>query len=219
MSIVTSILQCLYPSLCRSCNALITPDAIFCSPCASTIKPIVSALLPISKHQTLTVFAVSNYVNPVKTLVAGKFSGDLLASRQLAQLMLSNTPIQELAYDYIVSVPLHWTRYASRGFNQAYTMAKVIGKARNIPVASLVCRTRKTQFQWSLPAAIRQENVKNAFDISFRYKLTGVDFLKDKRILLVDDLCTTGATLKQVAKVLLRYQPASLTAVVGCRAV
>lgn len=219
MGLLNLILRCIYPSLCRSCGVLIPVQTIFCGLCASGIKPIVSLVLPLDKHTTFSVFAVSEYASPVRSLVVKKFSGDLLASHHLAQLMLVHTPISQLEFDYIVPVPLHWTRYASRGFNQAQEMAKVIGREKKIPVLQLVRRTRKTAFQWSLPALRRRENVLNAFDLSLRYKLMGTDFLQDKRVLLVDDLCTTGATLKQVAAIVQRCKPASVTAVVGCRTV
>ncbi|MCF7899828.1 hypothetical protein K9L05_04270, partial [Candidatus Babeliales bacterium] len=61
----------------------------------------------------------------------------------------------------------------------------------------------------------RQENLKNAFIIKTKYK----DVLKNKNILFVDDLCTTGATLKNAAKVLNKYGVQSFTAAVACRVV
>ena len=134
-------------------------------------------------------------------------------------MLLTQTNLATHEFDYIVPVPLHWARYAARGFNQAHEMAKVIGSVRNKPVRRVVRRVHKTAFQSSLSSKERQENVKSAFDIHYWYKLTGTDFLKNKHVLIVDDLCTTGATLVHVAKVLAKFKPASLTAFVGCRAV
>jgi len=214
-----SILQIVYPSLCRGCNCLVGQQDVFCPPCAASIKPIVSLHLPVTKHVIMPVFAASAYVPPVRTLVVKKFAGDVGASRQLAQLMLDHTPLRSLPVDYVVPVPLHWTRYASRGFNQAHEMAKIVAAGCDAKVARLVRRVRRTSFQWQLPAKGRQQNVAKAFDLHYWYRLTGTAAIEGKHVVLVDDLCTTGATLAQVAKVIAACKPASLTAVVGCRAV
>jgi ComF family protein len=219
MNLVKSALQLVYPSLCRGCQQLIPPTDIFCVHCMAQIRQVPSLIVPISKKNSLKVFAACAYQPPIKTLVVKKFSGDLLASKQLARLMLVYTPLRTMPIDYIIPVPLHWTRYSSRGFNQAYQMAKVIGSELNIPVCRFVRRARKTAFQWKVSGAGRTDNVKNAFDINWWYLLYGTDFIRDKHVVIVDDLCTTGATLVHVAKVIAAAHPASITAVVGCRAI
>lgn len=198
---------------------LIQSDGIFCASCISAIRPIPSIRFGINKHLSLHVFSVSAYQNPVRTLITKKFSSDRRASRQLARLMLDFTPLRNKHYDYIVPVPLHWTRYAYRGFNQAQQIASVIGKDRAIPVISFVSRIKSTTYQSMLSKKDRQKNVQHVFDVHWWYKLQGADMMQDKHILIVDDLCTTGATLVQVAKVIAPFQPASLTAVVGGRAI
>lgn len=115
--------------------------------------------------------------------------------------------------DLLVPVPLHWMRYAYRGYNQAYEMAQVLQKYMNIPVIELVGINRRTQFQFKLTASEREQNVKNAFYL----KTEHAQNFQSKHIVIVDDLMTSGATLQAVAKVLLPLKPASLTAVVGCR--
>jgi ComF family protein len=219
MNIVQQILQCVYPTLCRECNALITPSDIFCGHCLANIRPIPSKIFPITKNLTLTVFAVSHYASPVRRLVIKKFSGDVLASRQLARMMLAFTPVRTMPIDYFVPIPLHWTRYASRGFNQAHVIAKSLSKELKKPTLRLLHRSRRTTFQWKLSAERRRTNVQHAFSIHPWYKFIGTDCIQGKNIVLIDDLCTTGATLIQVAKVIARYEPASLTALVGCRAI
>lgn len=173
----------------------------------------------INRNLTLKVFAASAYQDPIRPLVTKKFSGDMLASRQLARMILAMTPLQKDPVDFLVPIPLHWTRYSSRGFNQAYEMAKFLSKQLNVPVLNLIRRSKRTTFQWKLAPNERQLNVRGAFDFSWWYRLTGTDFLRDKHIVLVDDLCTTGSTLVHIAKVIAKAHPASITAVVGCRAI
>lgn len=219
MNLFRLMQQCLYPALCRACSKIIVAQDVFCASCAMTIKPLVSKMIPITKNLTLSVYAVSDYVDPVKLLVLKKFTGDVSASRHLAFLMLKMLPINTFAIDYVVPVPLHWTRYAWRGFNQSYEMARVIGKQIEAPVIRLVRRNRKTAFQSQLSVLERAENVHHAFDVNYWYKMVGTDCIRGKHILIVDDLCTTGATLTQIAKAIAPLKPASLTAVVGCRIV
>ncbi len=219
MSLIKTALQCLYPTLCRSCEQLIPAEDIFCAACLADLKSIPSIVLPIGSRLTMKVFAVSPYQLPVKPLVTKKFSGDVLASQQLARLMLSLTPIRKQTVDFLIPIPLHWTRYARRGFNQSYEMAKVLSSDLQAPTVRLLSRTRMTTFQWKLSGARRQENVKDAFSIHPWYRYADTEFLADKHIVLVDDLCTTGATLVHAAKIIARVKPASITALVGCRAV
>ncbi len=219
MNLISMFFQSLYPTLCRGCSCLIKQDDIFCSRCYASLQPIPSVIVPVTQTVSMKVFAVSAYKDPLKVLVRRKFYGDVLASQQLARLMLAWTPLSKYPIDCLVPVPLHWSRYASRGFNQAHEIAKVIGSQLNIPVISVARRTRKTTFQWKLSSADRHQNVKQAFDTAHWYVWQGGNDIKGKHVLLVDDLFTTGATLIHVAKVLVRHKPASLTAVVGCRAV
>jgi len=209
----------IYPPMCRTCLLIIRPGAVFCDACIVAIKPIVSKIFPVTRHYTLKVFAVTEYKEPLRDLVTKKFYGDVVATRQLATLMTRFIPLRDMPIDYLVPVPLHWTRYAVRGYNQTYTMAKILGEHCNTPVKRLLWRTRKTAFQWSLSAADRQENVKEAFGLHPWYQWQEMAFLEGKHIVLVDDLCTTGATLIQMAKALAPYKPASISAVVACRAV
>ncbi len=95
--------------------------------------------------------------------------------------------------DFIVPVPLHRWRFWRRRFNQAATLAQLIAKgsaAKFTP--DLLVRTRATAQQVGLSAKERQKNVKNAFAVPFEAKAT----IAGKRIVLVDDVRTTGSTLR-----------------------
>lgn len=210
--------QALYPSFCFSCGQLIANGQTFCPPCLGIVKMLPSVVFPITASCDLKVFAAAAYQDPVRGLVTKKFYGDLVGSYQLADLMLQLTPIQKASIDYITYVPLHWQRYAWRGFNQSHEMAKALGKALKIPVVGIVRRQRKTQFQWKLKSNDRKENIQGAFAPSWHCMLRGGSFIRGKHIALVDDLCTTGTTLVHVAKIIAQFKPASITAFVGCRA-
>jgi len=163
----------------------------------------------------VTVIALSDYKDPLKKLILAKRWSDPLASVQLGMLLSRMPSIKELDCDIITSIPLHWMRYAARGFNQAEEMAKIMSKKKNIPLVQLLKRTKKTAFQSDLSSSSRVMNVNDAFILSTQQK----DIYKDKHIVLVDDLMTTGATIRQAAKELLKLKPRKITVVVACRVI
>lgn len=104
--------------------------------------------------------------------------------------------VERLGVDAVIPVPLHKSKYRLRGFNQAEVLARGIGKKMNVPVLTeVVSRSRNTMAQKNLNDKERQENLKNAF------KITDNEVQLNK-VLLVDDIYTTGSTIDSVARVL-----------------
>lgn len=104
--------------------------------------------------------------------------------------------IQRTGVEAIIPIPLYKQKHRRRGFNQAQVLAEGIGRELNIPVLSkVVGRTRSTVAQKELNDKERQKNVKNAFKIIDNE-------VKLKKVLLVDDIYTTGSTMDAVAGVL-----------------
>ena len=210
-----------YPSFCKSCLSLIEQNFIFCLECDSKIKPIVSSFLPLTPTKKMKIFAVSAYKNPLKKLILEKsYAGNMLASKQLGEIIYKKTLVRNLDIDFLIPVPLHWTRFAKRGYNQAYVIAKELGLKLDVPVLDILKRKKKTVYQASISFSGRQKNVENAFCLKSEYDNKDISLLlKNKNILFVDDLCTTGATLKNSAKYLLKFKPKSINAVVSCRVI
>jgi len=109
-------------------------------------------------------------------------------------------------------MPLHWRRRLSRGFNQSDLLAAELSRLTGVPVLSGVRRKRHTPPQSGLSQAGRRRNVTGSFDVPAN---AGV---KDKRILLVDDVLTTGATASACAKALKRAGAMHVTAITVARA-
>ena len=100
--------------------------------------------------------------------------------------------------DYLVPVPLHFSKKRSRGFNQAEVLAQPLAEALDIPLAcNMLKRVKKTAPQMGLSGPAREQNLFGAFIINPKRYEAG------RRILLVDDIFTSGATMNACAKILL----------------
>jgi ComF family protein len=116
--------------------------------------------------------------------------------------------------DLVVPVPLHWTRLFARRYNQAAVLAHALAGAGGPPVgADWLVRRRRTPSQGKRNAAARRRNVAGAF------ALKGGREARGRRIVLVDDVFTTGATLEECARVLLRAGAARVDALTLARTV
>jgi ComF family protein len=182
------------------------------------IRPIVSTTLKVSKKVALKVFAASAYEDPLKRLILAKGHSDIVAARQLGDLIWNITTVKNISFDYIVPIPLHWTRFAYRGFNQAEEIARIIAHKSGKPMVNLLKRSVRTVQQSTLSSSGRSANVKNAFIFSSDSS-RHFSYFYLKRVLLVDDLMTTGSTLAEATRLLSFLPLKEVVAVVACRVV
>jgi ComF family protein len=212
------LLSFLFPSTCRFCGVFLPGDKIFCDACDEHIVRIPEKYIPLGEDRVITVYAASAYENPLKKLILKKAFSDRRASWQLGHIM-SQKIDRSLSFDLIIPVPLHWTRYLRRGFNQSYEIGTVLSKELGIPMIDLLKRTKMTRHQSEFSGNDRQANVKDVFEIRKKYVGGIRKVIENKNILFVDDLCTSGATLKNMALPLLAESPQSISAFVACRAI
>lgn len=203
------------PPYCVSCKKFLETRDPLCYECLRSVQPVVSILLPITSTKSIKVLAISDYQNPLKRLIWSKRYGKRVASKQLGELIWQMTYVQKTTFDVIVPIPLHWTRYAWRGYNQAEEIGNVLATESGKPLENLLYRTQRTAFQSTLRKAERAKNIHHIFALSNVDK----ELYRDKHILIVDDLLTTGATMREAARALLVLRPASITGVVACRVV
>lgn len=205
----------LAPPFCLFCSQNLQERVAFCDNCFLQIYPIVPFDFYCGKDRMVKIFAVCAYKDPVRSLILAKHTSNETYIRLLADFVAQQKVIDHLDFDIIVYIPLHWTRYASRGFNQAEIIAQAISNKTGKFVIPLLVRSKKTKFQARLPVDARQKNVEGAFSIDSKF----VQQIVGKKILLVDDLFTTGSTVKAVVAILFPYQPKKIDVFVVCRVI
>ena len=146
-----------------------------------------------------TARAICQFSGPIRRAIhAFKYENKTHLAKTLIGLMEKNRPSLDIcAYDLLVPIPLHKNRLRQRGYNQSLLLARELHRWYATPVNDrMVRRVRDCAAQIELVGAQRLENVKGVFSLG--------DDPTGKTILLVDDVLTTGATVSECAKVLLR---------------
>ncbi|MCM1323090.1 MAG: ComF family protein [Acetobacter sp.] len=207
------------PPRCLLCGKVIHSDNSLCSDCFSNINFITKPYckhcgFPLSEFETDSLYCLTclskkspfrlsrsavKYDNFSKKLILDfKFSDRLENKTLLAHwLFVAGEDIFNQGIDVIIPVPLHYARLFKRKYNQSAVLAAELSKLCHRPVDYKVLRKIKhTTPQIECSGKQRSRNVKNAFQIISPEKIKG------KRIVLIDDVFTTGATLTECAKAL-----------------
>ncbi|MBI3301377.1 MAG: ComF family protein [Deltaproteobacteria bacterium] len=223
---LTAALALLYPQRCLGCKALVGPEESFCTGCRRFLQIIESPLClccgapfatsagsdhlcsrcqarpPAFRQARSWACYQSGETSPrplSEAIQHFKYHRNLSTGKALAALGAMHFPLASQEYDLIVPVPLHLERLRWRGFNQSLILSRAIGRARQIAVDPfLLERTRPTVPQTQLNESERRANVRGAFVVVAPERLEG------ERVLLVDDVYTSGATVEECARALCR---------------
>ncbi len=186
--------------LCAGCAAELPRNRVCCARCALPLKSAAALCGECIKREPpfASTFAPFEYAHPLDLLLVRlKFSRSLAAGRVLGQLALDAFAEDKVATPQaIVPVPLHRDRLRERGYNQALELARAFSDALGVPVREILVRRRATAAQSDLDAAARRRNVRGAFDV------IGDDL--PVHVALIDDVMTTGTTIRECARVLRR---------------
>jgi ComF family protein len=207
-------LQFLHKPLCEVCGKPFDPLAIAhlcpeCRPSRNHKPPEFTALRSCFGFNGPMREAVHRYKYQNQRSLAH------LLGQELANFWISdcNGTLQTPHCDLITPVPLHWWRAYRRGYNQSGLIANHLSENIGVPAKVLLRRVKPTRPQVELDRDQRAENVKNAFQVDE----TAAPSIRGKTVLLVDDVCTTGATLRECAKALKSGGAAAVYAVTLAR--
>ena len=218
--VLPRLLNLIYPRRCPVCDDIVGGTRLICEPCRLRLHPVREPFCkkcgkPLStqeaeycpdcgrrKHLYTRGRAVFEYDFVMREYI-GSFKyenrrefGDFYVREMLGSC---KEAVRSWNIDLIIPIPLHRSRRRTRGFNQAELIARKLGKELGIPVsADTLLRSRKTKPQKELNDQERRNNLKNAFKI-------GKNDLEFKKILLIDDIYTTGSTIDAAASVLLDH--------------
>ena len=199
--LVKRLLDSFFPPSCLLCSERTIESGGLCPDCFSLLKfvmPDESKNFLADLPDCSEVRAAVQYDDGVKKLVLGLKYGDRLDTAPLLARMMGNAGREMIERaDVLVPVPLHWRRLWVRKYNQAAVLADCIGKAASIPSDPFILkRSKATLPQGHFSKKERLENMSDAFCVKNAAKI------KDKKVVLIDDVLTTGATLNACAGVL-----------------
>jgi len=224
-----------YPPFCAVCAGAVGPEETLCGSCtekaprirppfcAKCSQPFAGAITGsftcanCADRELHFEAAVSAYRSRgvVREVIHSFKYGRQIHLRHLLGRWLAETLVDpRLAgrrFDLIVPVPLHPARQRERGFNQAELLATGLRRSSGLPVRNVLQRTRYTTTQTQFDRSERMENLRGAF------RLRRGSNVQDLRMLLVDDVLTTGSTLSECASVLHRAGAISVHAATAAR--
>ncbi len=223
---IQTILNVLYPARCPICGDIIAQAAqMICEACKGQLIYISEPRCkrcskPIEEEEQEYCsdcnrkhfhynrgFAVWVYNEAMKNSIAAfKYHSKKEYSSFYIHEMLRHyrKVLQGLSVDAILPVPIHRSKYIERGYNQAELLAKGIGRELKLPVYSkLLIRNKRTLPQKNLSDRERLENLSHAFEM--RVEDLKIDMKSIKKVLLVDDIYTTGSTV-EACSILLKSQ-------------
>jgi ComF family protein len=234
--LLQSAVSLLYPPVCAVCGTCIRAGEYLCGPCEAKAVRIVAPFCEKCSepfdgsikgaftcancaHRTIYFeAAVAAYRGRgiVRQIVHEFKYGRQIHLRHLVarwlHAALDDERLCGRRFDVVVPVPLHPARQRERGFNQASLLAELLSAQTAIPPKPLLERTRYTTTQTALDRSERMENLHNAFRLRKNANVRGL------RVLLVDDVLTTGSTLNECARILKRAGAFSVHAATAARA-
>lgn len=202
MKLLDNLMNLIYPPACNFCNKL--SKNYLCLNCQnnlakfkkSSIEKYTTENFNFSEH-----FYLFKYKNEIrKHIINYKFKEKSHLFKSFSQLFKQDLEFKNFIskYDCILSVPLHKKRLRARGYNQSELIAKELAFFFNIPFYNdVLIKTSNIAMQSSLNKENRKNNIINAFSVYNEYKIY------NKKVLIFDDIFTTGSTTNECAKVLL----------------
>jgi len=199
MNFIEKFLNVIYPSKCIFCHKIDfdNADKGICASCFEKLKVFDNNVCEknFAVNSGFSMFLYSSELREIIHKIKYKDFG--YYAKAIGAKMGEFFVNQNLIFaDFIIPVPIHWIRKMQRGYNQAEIMAREVSKVSKIPISNCsLIRNRNTKPQFDLNKEMRIKNIEGAFVIKNFDELVGKD------VLFIDDIYTTGTTLKECEKI------------------
>lgn len=193
------ILNLIFPEVCGFCDKKNKNN--LCKACELLLSKYEINCITKTKDKYFDyLFSALKYENIVREkIIKYKFNEKSYLYKTFTKIIIKNKKIYRFLklYDIIISVPMHKLKKSVRGYNQSELIAKEIAKQMELEFEKdILVKKRNTEVQSTLTKTQRMKNVKGAFLI------TDVTKIRGKKIILVDDIYTTGSTVNECSKIL-----------------
>ncbi|MBL6664910.1 MAG: ComF family protein [Rickettsiales bacterium] len=229
MKLITTLKNVIFPNSCVNCNKIINPQSFFCLSCWSKLQFITNPKCQICSYplefenlhsicakcsktkpkfdQNISIF---RYNYTIKAVIKKlKYQDKQYLAKKLANILIKNSNLDFQNFDIITCTPTHKKQLMKRKFNPPALLAKNICRLtkHNNFYPNLLIKVINTKPQTKLTRSQRQKNLSKAFTTN----PTLNHLIKNKSILLVDDVTTTNATLNELSKTLRKQNPKKIT--------
>ncbi len=196
---IDKLLDLMFPPRCPFCRAILKDhETLLCGSCRRTLPWTSGATQKQSFRHVESCVSPLFYDGEVRrSLLRYKFGGLSVYAPKYAELMCGCVEENGLSFDLISWAPLGRKRLRKRGYDQAKLLALALSERLGRPCEQLLIKTKDNPPQSGTGSA-----EKRRANVAGVYRVTEPSFVKDRRILLVDDIVTTGATLGECAKAL-----------------
>ncbi len=214
--LATALLDVIYPPICHGCGApLVEGEKYLCLQCIAGLPRTFHALSPADNQMTRRFAGIFPFDYAASWLF---YTHDSLVASLIQDFkyrafpdmashlgMLMGNELMQSGYfsgiDMIIPMGQHWTRRLKRGYNQTELLAAGLSQATSIPYATPLYASRPHSTQTRVSLERRLTNPRNVYKVTHPQRFAGL------HLLLIDDVCTTGATLTSAAEILLKTIP------------
>lgn len=187
------VLHLLFPNKCPVCGGIIRENDEFCPSCPEKFTVYHGNFCVSGADGYSASYEYNDAISPAIMLLKDGICGNAAYAlgNSLARTITNSCFADE--FDLIIPVPMHKKDKLKRGYNQAELIAREVSNKLDVQLCTkAVIKTRKTQAQKALTAKERAENLGGAFAVA------APELIRGKSVLLIDDVCTTGSTLKEL---------------------
>lgn len=194
---IEKILELIFPRKCMFCNEKIN-ERYTCGKCLNIIKYYKEWVeKPVDAYYDKLICAMKYSGKPRNQMLKFKFNAAKYLAKGFAEILFQKIIKYDINADLIIPVPISKKRYYERGYNQSELIVKYLSRLIKLEYRNdILIKVKNNNRQSELSENKRKDNVKDA------YSIKNAEMIKGKKIILIDDIYTTGSTVNECSKIL-----------------